>query len=290
MYRGHRSVARSSAWPRSWRPQHRWPSSTCSSSTIRAVRRSWCRRRSTCSDGRVRRTRVASPQFRWRLEWAVRRGIPLEVTMTRADRAPGLALREWARPPYDVVWFSTRACVRMDGTARPRPDHRGSDGPRGRQGPAPGRICWPSASDRAHRADPCGPVWPGTRPDSTADDWRRFQRSVAAQVERVVVPSDVDAARSGLPNVEVIPNTYPRPQSTGGEPVGLPAPGRPLPGEPRTTPPTSTGRSGWHRHRSPHPGHRSGDRGTTGRPAGHQRQVAPPARGGDGGGPGPLHG
>jgi hypothetical protein len=30
-------------------------------------------------------------------------------------------------------------------------------------------------------------------------DWRRFQRSVAAQVERVVVPSDVDAARSGLP-------------------------------------------------------------------------------------------
>ena len=30
-------------------------------------------------------------------------------------------------------------------------------------------------------------------------DWRRFQRSVAAQVERVVVASDLDAARSGCP-------------------------------------------------------------------------------------------
>src|SRR5450631_1826400 len=41
-----------------------------------------------------------SRQVRWRLEWAVRRGIPLEVTMLRADRAPGRALREWVRPPY----------------------------------------------------------------------------------------------------------------------------------------------------------------------------------------------
>ena len=36
--RGRRSAAGSSAWPRSWRPWHRWPTSTCSSSTTSAVR------------------------------------------------------------------------------------------------------------------------------------------------------------------------------------------------------------------------------------------------------------
>jgi glycosyltransferase involved in cell wall biosynthesis len=52
-----------------------------------------------------------------------------------------------------------------------------------------------------------------------ASDWRRFQESVAADVEKVVIASDVDAARSGLSNVTVIPNTYPRPE----RPVGNPA-------------------------------------------------------------------
>lgn len=50
-------------------------------------------------------------------------------------------------------------------------------------------------------------------------DWRRFQRSVAAQVDRVVIASDLDAARSELPNVSVIPNTYPRPPRPVGEPA-----------------------------------------------------------------------
>ena len=39
-----------------------------------------------------------SSQLRWRMDWAARRGVPLEVVMTRADHAPGLALRSWARP------------------------------------------------------------------------------------------------------------------------------------------------------------------------------------------------
>ena len=64
-------------------------------------------------------------------------------------------------------------------------------------------------------------AWCQTR--LNGNDWRRFQRSVAAEVERVVIASDMDAARSGLPNVEVIPNTYPRPQW----PVGNPSASRP---------------------------------------------------------------
>ena len=50
------------------------------------------------------------------------------------------------------------------------------------------------------------------------NDWRRFQHSVAAQVERIVVTSDLDASRSGLPNVTVVPNSYPRPERPVGSP------------------------------------------------------------------------
>ena len=54
-------------------------------------------------------------------------------------------------------------------------------------------------------------------------DWHRFQRSLAARVERIVVPSALDAARSALPNATVVPNSYPRPR----RPVGNPAAGGP---------------------------------------------------------------
>jgi hypothetical protein len=50
-------------------------------------------------------------------------------------------------------------------------------------------------------------------------DWQRFQGSVAAQVERVVLASELDATRCALPNVVVIPNAYPRPQQPVGDPA-----------------------------------------------------------------------
>jgi hypothetical protein len=46
---------------------------------------------------------------------------------------------------------------------------------------------------------------------------------VAARVDRIVVPSHLDAVRSALSNVTVIPNTYPRPR----RPVGRPGSGGP---------------------------------------------------------------
>jgi glycosyltransferase involved in cell wall biosynthesis len=163
-----------------------------------------------------------SPQLRWRSEWAVRRGVPLEVVMQRADRAPRRALQEWSRPPYDVVWFSTPnsyewfgrpdlgpTIVDLDNLedvkARLRADllvdHMRSSGAR------------TSVRSRLARF----------QVRLNASDWNRFQRSVAAQVEQVVIASDLDAARSGLSNVTVIPNTYPRPE----RPVGNPATGGP---------------------------------------------------------------
>ena len=158
-----------------------------------------------------------SRQLRWRLEWAARRGVPLEVTMARADRTAELALREWARPPYDVTWFSTAPSFAWTG----RPDF----------GPTIVDLMdLEDAKARLRAALLAEQLRSGTADSSprtrlalwqarlNGNDWRRFQRSVAAQVERVVVPSDEDAVRSALTNVEVVPNTYPRPHRPAGNP------------------------------------------------------------------------
>jgi glycosyltransferase involved in cell wall biosynthesis len=159
-----------------------------------------------------------SPQIRWRLEWGTRRGVPLEVVMARADRAPRLALRGWARPPYDVVWFSTAAAYEWTG----RPDF----------GPAvvdlmdledvKAELRAGLLADQLRAAPRRGSVRTRLTRYQTrinATDWRRFQQSVAAEVERIVLPSDLDAARSALSNVTVIPNTYPRPWRPVGNPL-----------------------------------------------------------------------
>ena len=163
-----------------------------------------------------------STALRWRLEWAARRGLPTEVVMARADRAPRIALRDWTRPPYDVVWFSTARSYEWLG----RPD----------LGPTIVDLDNLEDVKARLRAELLTDQFQSTGVGSlvrnrltryqvrlNGSDWRRFQRSVAAQVERVVIASDLDAARSGLPNVSVIPNTYPRPQ----RPVGNPAAGGP---------------------------------------------------------------
>jgi glycosyltransferase involved in cell wall biosynthesis len=159
-----------------------------------------------------------SPQLKWRLDWVVHRGVPLEVVMARADQAPRLALRDWARPPYDLVWFSTAPAYEWAG----RPDF----------GPTivdlmdlediKSELRAGLLADRLRAAPWRGSVrtrltWYQTR--LNARDWRRFQQSVAAEVERIVLPSDLDAARSGLSNVTVIPNTYPRPRRPAGNPA-----------------------------------------------------------------------
>jgi glycosyltransferase involved in cell wall biosynthesis len=163
-----------------------------------------------------------SSQLRWRLEWGVRRGLPVEVIMARADRRPRIALREWARPPYDVVWFSTARSYEWTG----RPDFGPTIVDLDNLEDVKSRLRAELLSDQLRSARgrdslrsrlALYQVW------LNGTDWRRFQRSVAAQVERVVIASAVDAARSGLPNVTVVPNTYPRPQS----PVGNPGAGGP---------------------------------------------------------------
>ena len=159
-----------------------------------------------------------SSGLRWRLEWAVRRGLPIEVVMPRADRAPRSALREWVRSPYDVVWFSTARSYEWLGRPALGPtvvDLDNLEDEKCRLRAALLRDQMRSSNRRASMRDRL--AWHQVRLNGS--DWRRFQRSVAGQVDKVVIASDLDAARSGLPNVAVIPNTYPRPETPLGEPA-----------------------------------------------------------------------
>ncbi len=169
----------------------------------------------------VQNPRTASP-LRWRLDWALRRGLPVEVAMPRADRAPRLALHQWVRPPYDVVWFSTARSYEWLGRPELGPtivDLDNLEDEKCRLRAALLRDQMRFSGQRASLRSRL--AWHQVRLNGS--DWRRFQQSVAAQVERVVIASDLDAARSGLSNVAVIPNIYPRPaKPLGGLAVGGP--------------------------------------------------------------------
>jgi glycosyltransferase involved in cell wall biosynthesis len=175
-------------------------------STVRVVR----------SEG-VQNPRTSAP-LRWRLEWAARRGLPTEVVMARADRAPGIALRHWAQPPYDVVWFSTARSYEWLG----RPDFGPTIVDLDNLEDVKARLRAELLKDQQQSTGVAGAVRNRLARYQTrlnGSDWRRFQRSVAAQAERVVIASELDAARSGLSNVSVIPNTDPRPQRPAGNPA-----------------------------------------------------------------------
>jgi glycosyltransferase involved in cell wall biosynthesis len=172
-------------------------------------------------------TAVQNPRqstgLRWRLEWAARRGLPAEVVMARADRAPRSTLRDWVNPPYDVVWFSTARSYEWLGRPNLGPTIVDLDNLED----VKARLRAELLADQrrsAGKRDSWRTRLALRQVRLNASDWRRFQRSVAAQVETVVIASDLDAHRSGLSNVSVIPNTYPRPLRPVGDPAAGGAP------------------------------------------------------------------
>jgi glycosyltransferase involved in cell wall biosynthesis len=170
----------------------------------------------------LRVTGVQNPRTsstaRWRMEWAAHRGLPVEVVMVRADRAPGIALRDWARPPYDVVWFSTARSYEWLGRPELGPTIVDLDNLEDVKARLRAQLLADEVRGSSRRSSVRSRfAWYQVR--LNARDWRGFQRSVATQVERVVIASDLDATRSGLPNVAVIPNTYPRPERPLGDPA-----------------------------------------------------------------------
>ena len=163
-----------------------------------------------------------SRQFRWRSNSA----------------SAGACRSRWSWPdptwPHAVPWRTglatlrrgvvRDACpVRMDGTAEARPDRGGSDGSRGHQGPAPHRT------PRRAIALPRPPSALRTRfawvPDQTERQrLASVPDSVAAQVERIVVTSDLDASRCwSSPTSRLSPTPT---RGRGGR-SGVPAPPAP---------------------------------------------------------------
>jgi len=164
----------------------------------------------------------APSQLRWRAAWLTQRGLPLEMVMRRDDPTPRIAFEAWASDRYDVVWFSTAATFAWMGRPRLGPtiiDLMDLEDEKARQRAellrAQRRESGPCTSIRLSAA--------ATQAHKNAGDWRSFQRSVASEVERVVLCSDVDVQRSGLPNARAIPNAYPKPiRSVGHAHVGDP--------------------------------------------------------------------
>jgi hypothetical protein len=164
----------------------------------------------------------AARQLRWRAAWMARRGMPLELAMRAYDPSPRRSFDAWAKDRYDVVWFDTATTFVWLGRPWLGPsivDLNNLEDEKARQWAnvlradrrGQGVLSWLRTSAAAAQAT------------KNAHDWHTLQRSVAAKVERVVLCSETDARRSGLPNAVVIPNTYQRPaRPVGHEAVGEP--------------------------------------------------------------------
>ncbi len=134
--------------------------------------------------------------------------------MRGADGEPRRALSAFATPPYDLVWFSTAAvyawCGRSD-LGVTVVDLVDLEDEKERQR---ARILAAEARNRGRLAAARASV-AVAQARRNAKGWEALQRAVASKVERVLLCTEIDAARSGLPNAEVIANTYERPSNVG---------------------------------------------------------------------------
>jgi glycosyltransferase involved in cell wall biosynthesis len=156
-----------------------------------------------------------APAAHWRARWMADRGLPAEVAMRSFDTRARDELARWALAPYDLVWFSTAAV--FEWMARPRlgPTIVDIDNLEDESARRRSQVAHRNGSGAGLAAR-----WHGlasrTQLRLDASSWTRFQASVASSVERVVLCSDLDIARSGLSNATVVPNVYERPSTPVG--------------------------------------------------------------------------
>jgi glycosyltransferase involved in cell wall biosynthesis len=160
--------------------------------------------------------RRGSPhQLRWRAAWLARRGIPLEVAMQRMDASPRLQFERWVAEEYDVVWFDRAAMFDWLGRPHLGPTIVDLHDLEDEKGQSRVRIIRSERQREEGVASLRRPI-AMAQARLNARDWRQFQRSVAGDVDRVVLCSDLDVRRSGLPNAVVVPNAYERPDRAVG--------------------------------------------------------------------------
>jgi glycosyltransferase involved in cell wall biosynthesis len=158
--------------------------------------------------------------WRW---WMLRRGTPKEVFLRKYDESPRREFEAFVADDYDVVWFSTATTYAWMGRPRLGPtiiDLMDLEDVKARQ------TSWllfrRALSGRWTRQD-LREMGQAAKNRVNAHDWKAFQRSVASEVDHVVLCSDDDVRRSHIPNAVSVPNTYGRPtRSLGRREVGSP--------------------------------------------------------------------
>lgn len=168
----------------------------------------------------------AARPLAWRASWIGRPGLPLEVAMRRFDPVPRVAFRAWVRGPYDLVWFTSAATYAWLGMPRLGPtvvDLDDLEDVKERQ-----RTTLLRTRRTGAGTDTGVRRWAAvTQGWMNARDWDRYQRAVSRRVDRVVLASPLDLARSGFANALPVPNVLRRPDpplgriEVGSEPTLL---------------------------------------------------------------------
>jgi glycosyltransferase involved in cell wall biosynthesis len=163
----------------------------------------------------TRHPKVSTP-LRWRARFLLLGSNPIELAMVAADRGPGRALATWSDSSYDVVWFSTAAAFAWVGEPNLGPTIVDLVDLEDVKTRLRSRLI---LADRAGRGlaslRATAAAW---QAEVNSRHWHRFHEDVARSVHTVVLSSESDARLSGLANVAVVPNTYPRPERPVGQP------------------------------------------------------------------------
>jgi len=158
--------------------------------------------------------RVAPP-LRWRAGWLVKAGTPMEVTMRGFDTTPRVAFQSWAADHYDLAWFNMVSTYEWLGRPALGPtiidivdleSEKEKERVHILRGAPPAGGPLGSVRDRIAMTQ----GWLNAR------DWNALQKSVSAGVDRVLLCSQLDVARSGIRNAEIVANSYPRPVRPAG--------------------------------------------------------------------------
>jgi glycosyl transferase family 1 len=166
------------------------------------------------------------PPYAWprmgtakRAAWLVAGKLPTEL-VRRNYTSMRAAFRTWAHHSYDLAWFSRVETFVAAGGFPDAPVIVDIDDLKDRI-----NLGWVQAS-RNGRSSDLGPARRSTnriRHRRNANLWRRLQRRVASSVDAVVVCSEQDRLRLGVPNAFVVPNGYERPTIPAGRvPVARP--------------------------------------------------------------------